>query len=267
MQKMEKICSFQDPAIGAAEEVCTILSVEYETLCQQRRQQQQEKKKKSFWILQAFYSYYYSTSNSIWRRRWPTWETTRRDLLPQERKPFRLATFGPGIESNFPVPLIRKLISGNQVNDLKVLECVPGTHHGLGAGIRMEFKRFQPFDFICLYSNIKTARESRSTSSTDRFLAAKNKLLKKDIDEESCLEDVLNDDVISLISSMDGLLFAINLDETNHLLLQTKELEMMLLVSKRMPILLMFCSANGLSQQPGETILLSEMCQLLFVHH
>ena len=96
---------------------------------------------------------------------------------------YRLAIFGPGIESNRTKQLVRKLLTSHD-KCLNAVSLVPGSDEGIGSGVRIEFKKMINFDLICLYSNFKAQRD-RQNHQNSRLRAESNKLLRLDAIENN----------------------------------------------------------------------------------
>ena len=95
-----------------------------------------------------------------------------------EEDSFRLAIFGPGIESRRNKKFIFKMINAHN-SSLNAKTFVPGLPGGMGSGVRIDFNNLYTFDLICLYTN--TLRLRQTLSGHERLEAANNRLLKRDV--------------------------------------------------------------------------------------
>ena len=156
---------------------------------------------------------------------------------------YRLAFFGPGIESRRSKKFIFKMINAHN-NGLNATTFVPGLPGGVGSGVRIDFDdRLHTFDLICLYTNTYPLRET--FQGQQRLEVGNNRLLKMDGNEEGNMSSLrLNDSMCQLLPTLDGFVFAVDInDETMDFEAVQKELEVMTTADQK-PILILCCVEN-----------------------
>ena len=161
--------------------------------------------------------------------------------LQDENHSFRIAIFGPGIESRRNKKFIFKMINTHS-SSLNAKTFVPGLPGGLGSGVRIDLNNVYTFDLICLYTNTLRLREM--SAGQERLEAAHNRLLKEDVkvDSESNCQGLLNDALYKLFPTLDGFIFALDIEgPKEELSTMSKELQVMTSQNLNLPLLILLC--------------------------
>ncbi len=131
--------------------------------------------------------------------------------LPDAEESTRLALFGPGIESPNTKHLVHKVVNSHN-NVFDAVNSIPGQTGGFGSGVRIDFRKLQTFDLICLYSN--SARIRETLQGGDRLRAENNKLLSASANEGEEEDGFqLHDSVLKLLPTAQALIYAVDATE------------------------------------------------------
>lgn len=170
-------------------------------------------------------------------------------FLPDDGESTRLALFGPGIESPRTKLLVHKVVNSH-TDVFDAVSFVGGLPGGFGSGVRINFRKLQTFDLMCLYTNSARAREERDPA--ERLARGTNKLLSSDQNDD---EPKLHESVVRLLPTVHALLFAVDSaslseagEEDREAVLKQCERELRLMASgvgakmrRHTPVLVLSC--------------------------